>query len=73
MLEPGFTSVIGDEDEGLSVRGRVERGEIPEVKLQGNKDSKADRWELAICEVREEPVGVFTDGSMNEEGRVGGR
>jgi len=79
----GFTSVmsatlnkavvIGNGDEGLSVGGRVEKGEIPEVKLQANKDSKADRWELAICEAREEPVGVFTDGSMNEEGKVGGK
>jgi len=34
---------------------RVEKGEILEVKLQANKDSKAVRWEL---------VGVFTDRSM---------
>jgi len=56
----GFTSVmsailnkavIGDGDEGLSVGGRVEK-EIPEVKLRAN-DSKADRWELAICKARE--------------------
>jgi len=32
------------------------------VKLQANKDSEA----------REELVGVFTDGSMNEEEKVGG-
>jgi len=77
----GFTSVmsrilnkaaeVGDGDEGLSIGGRVERGDIPEVKLQANKDSKADKWELAISEAREESIGVFTDGSMNEEGRVG--
>jgi len=77
----GFTSVmsrilnkaaeVGDGDEGLSIRGRVERGEIPEVKLQANKDSKADKWELAINEAREESIGVFTDGSMSEDGRVG--
>jgi len=35
----------------------------PEVKLQANKDSKADRWELAICEAREEPVGVSQMGA----------
>jgi len=48
----GFTSVmptilnkaavIGDGDVGLSVGGRVEKGEILEVKLQANKDSKAE-------------------------------
>jgi len=54
-------AVIGDGDEGLSVGRRVEKGEIPEVKLQAKKDSKADRWELAICEAREDSVGVFTD------------
>jgi len=78
----GFTSVmsrilnkaaeVGDRDEGLSIGGRVKRGEIPEVKLQANKDSKADKWELAINEAREESIGVFTDGSMSEKGSVGG-
>jgi len=73
----GFTSVMsatlnkaavmGDGDEGLSMGERVKKWEIPEVQLQANKGSKADRWELAICEAREESVGVFTDGSMNEE------
>jgi len=63
---------VGDGDEGLSIGGRVKRGEIPEVKLQANKDSKADVWELAINEAREESIGVFTDGSMSEVGRVGG-
>jgi len=62
---------IGEGDEGLSVGGRVERGEILEVKLQANKDSKADKWELAIHEAREESIGVFTDGSVSEGGRVG--
>ena len=42
------------------------------MKLQANKDSKADKWELAINEAREELIGVFTDSSMSEEGRVGG-
>jgi len=50
----------------------VEKCDVPEVKLQANKDSEADKWELAINEAREESIGVFTDGSMNEEGRVGG-
>jgi len=30
---PNKAAVIGDGDEGLSVGGRVEKGEIPEVKL----------------------------------------
>jgi len=57
---------IGEGDEGLSIGGRVEKGEILEVKLQANKDSKADKSELAINEAREESI------SMNEEERVGG-
>jgi len=77
----GFISVIscilnkaaevGDGDEGLSIGGRIEKGEIPEVKLQANKDLKADKWELVISEAREESIGVFTNSSMSEEGRVG--
>jgi len=77
----GFTSVmsrvlnkaaeIGEGDEGFSIGSRVKKGDIPEVKLQANKDSKADKWGLAICEAREESIGVFTDGSMNENRRVG--
>ena len=41
------------------------------MKLQANKDSKADRWELAVCEAREELVGVFTDRSMKLTEAVG--
>jgi len=63
---------VRDGDEGLSIRRRVEKAEIPQVKLQANKDSKADKWELAINEAREESIGVFTDSSISEEGRVGG-
>jgi len=65
---PNKAAVIGNGDKGLSVggRGRVEKGEIWEVKLQANKDSKAGRWELAICEARGESLRAFTDGSMNE-------
>jgi len=37
---PNKATVIGDGDKGLSVGGRVEKGEILEVKLQANKDSK---------------------------------
>jgi len=62
---------VRDGDEGLSIGGRIEKGEILEVKLQANKDSKADKWELVISEAREESSRVFTDGSMSEEERVG--
>jgi len=34
---------VGDRDEGLSIAGRVEKGEILKVKLQANNDSKADK------------------------------
>jgi len=78
----GFTSVmsrilnkateIREGDEVLSVGRKIDEGAIPEVKLQADGDSKADKWGLAINEAREESVRVFTDGSMNEEGRVGG-
>jgi len=49
----GFTSVmsrilnkaaeVGDGDKRLSIGERVEKEEIPEVKLQANKDSEADK------------------------------
>jgi len=45
--------------------------EIPEVKLQANKESKLADWELAIYEAREGAAGVSTDGSMGERGNVG--
>ena len=50
----------------------VEKGEIPEVKLQAHKESKAADWEIAINEAREGAVGVFTDGGMNEERNIRG-
>jgi len=33
----------GERDEELSVGGKVGKGEILEVKIQANKDSKADK------------------------------
>lgn len=65
-------AVIGEGDEGLSVGGRIEREEIPEVKLRANVESNVYKWELAIHKAREDSVGILTDGSMSEEGRVGG-
>ena len=57
----------------MSIGRRVEKRQILKVKLQANKDLKADRWELVINEAREESIRVFTDGSISEKGRVGGR
>ena len=47
--------------------------EVPEVKLQAQADSKAEVWQEAINEAREscEAIGIYTDGSMSEEGVVG--
>jgi len=59
-------------DEALSVGGRVEKGEIAEVKPQAHKESKAADWEIAIHEARGDAIGVFTDGSLNEKRNVGG-
>jgi len=59
-------------DEGLSVGGRLGKGEIPEVKFQAHKESKAADWELAAQGTREGAVGVFTGGNMDEKGQVGG-
>lgn len=35
-------------DGGLSVDGRMDKVEIPEVKLQSNKESEVADWELAM-------------------------
>jgi len=34
---------LGEGDKRLSIGGRVEKREIPEVKLQANKDLKVDK------------------------------
>ena len=60
--------------EKLNYGGRVEKVEVPEVKLQAQADSKVEVWTEAINQAREycEAIGVYTDGSMNEDGVVGG-
>jgi len=60
--------------EKMSYGGRVEKVEVPEVKLQAQADSKAEEWTEAINQAREyyNATGVYTDGSMNEYGMVGG-
>jgi len=59
--------------EMLNLGGRVEKVEVPEVKLQAQADSKAEVWTEAINQASElcEAKGVYTDGSMNEEGISG--
>ena len=80
----GFTSVLTaiqskagvlkeEGHEKLSYGGRGEKVEVPEVKLQANADSKAEVWTEAINQAREycNATGIYTDGSMNEDGTVG--
>jgi len=43
-------------DKRLSVGGRVEKGEIPEVKLQAHRESKPADSELVIQETTEDAV-----------------
>ena len=58
----------------MSYESRVEKVEVPVVKLQAQADSKAEVWTEAINQAREycEAMGVYTNGSMNEDGVVGG-
>jgi len=60
--------------EKISYGGRVGKVEVPEVKLQAQADSNAGVWTEAFNQAREhcEATGVYTDGSMNEDGMVGG-
>ena len=67
--------VLKDEGhEKISYGGRVEKVDVPEVKLQAQADSKAEVWTEAINQAREfcEATGVYTDGSINEDGMVAG-
>ena len=58
----------------LSYGGRVEKVKALEVKLQAQAESKAEVWREAINQAKEycKATGVYTDGSMNEDGIVGG-
>jgi len=60
--------------ERMNYGGKVEKVEVPEVKLQAQANSKADVWTEAINQAREycNAMGVYTNGSMNEDGMVGG-
>ena len=81
----GFTSVLTaiqskaevlkeEGHERMSYGGRVEKIEVPVVKLQAQADSKAVVWTEAINQAREQcdAMRIYTDGSMNEDGMVGG-
>jgi len=80
----GFTSVLTaiqskagvlkeEGHEKISYGGKVEKTDVPEVKLQAQADSKAEVWTEAINQAREHynATGVYTNGSMNEDGMVG--
>jgi len=80
----GFTSVLTaiqskagvlkeEGHERMSYGGRVEKVEVPEVMLQAQADSKVEVWTEAINQAREycNAMGVYTDGSMSEDGVVG--
>ena len=51
----------------------MEKVEVPVVMLQAQADSKAEVWTEAINQAREycDATGVYTDGSMSEDGVVG--
>ena len=68
----GVLKVEGHEK--MSYGGRTEKVNIPEVKLHAQADSKAEVWTEAVNQAREhcEATRVYTDGSMNEDGMVGG-
>jgi len=59
--------------ERMSFGSKVEKIKVPEVKLQAQADSKAEVLTEAINQAREycEAMGIYTDGSMNENGVVG--
>jgi len=60
--------------ERMSYGRRVGKVEVPKIKLQTQANSKAEVWTEAINQAREycDATRVYTDGSMNEDGMVGG-
>ena len=69
--------VIEDKARALAPNGRIswggpcEVGEIAIINLPTTRDSTKERWELGINEVGEGKVVIFSDGSKQENGRVG--
>jgi len=60
--------------EKMSNGERVEKVEVPDIKLQAQADSKAEVWTEAINQGREhcDAIGVYTDGRTNEDGTLRG-
>lgn len=56
----------------LSVGGTTPITLNSTIDLGLSSEAKADRWVKMIDKVKEDAVVVYTDGSMSEEGRVGG-
>ena len=67
--------VVDDEIAGkgrLSFRGACRRGSVDVVDLRPSKSSTCAVWERAIREAGERRLVVYTDGSRDSDGRVGG-
>ena len=69
---------IGVVDEGIAGQGRLSfggtcwRGRVDVVDLGPSKSSTCAVWEWAIGEAGERRLVVYTDGSRDSDGRVGG-
>ena len=65
-------------DEGIAARGQLSyggecwRGHVDVVDLEPCKSSTPEVWERAIMEAGERKLVVYTDGSRDDDGRVGG-
>ena len=56
----------------LSLGGACWRGAVEVVDLGLGGDASVGDWEAAIARVRGDGDVLFTDGSLDESGRVGG-
>ena len=69
---------IGVVDEGITGKGRLSfggtcwRGSVDVVDLGPSKSSTCAIWERAIKEAGDQRLVVYTDGSRDSDGRVGG-
>ncbi|KAF8453564.1 RNase H-domain-containing protein [Kalaharituber pfeilii] len=56
----------------VSWGGRCAKVEVEEVNREGRKGGGAEEWESSVFWATQGAGVVYTDGSMNEKGRVGG-
>ena len=69
---------VGVVDEGIPGKGQLSfggdcwRGHVDVVDLGPCKSSTSEVWERAIKEASERRSVVYTDGSRDDDGRVGG-